>query len=262
VGAATSKARELIVFDKPRSRHHGDADRNNAVQRYSPPRLDRYRDDQNPTRGFRLHEQLSNGRCGHTPSGRARLQPRGRSLPHADARRVLVSRLERRRRRWRANAESDRLVGEPDGRRDAPAHRQLRNGVRTLRRRLETRRTGRGRSASDAARRFLRSVAARDHGSGPDRSRRGQGRQIPAAAAGLRGRRARWIYGRQIADLWCGLRRARFSISWRDRPGRLADEDDASVSAVSGGQPAKLHLRQWLSPTYRHHLRRHSPVLQ
>ena len=46
------------------------------------------------------------------------------------------------------------------------------------------------------------------------------------------------LHGRQIADLWRGVRRARLSVSRRDRDGGLADEDDAGLSAVAGRQPA------------------------
>ena len=48
------------------------------------------------------------------------------------------------------DAKSGRAVGEPDGRRDAPAHRQHRNRLRVVRHRLEARRAGRDRGAGQS----------------------------------------------------------------------------------------------------------------
>ena len=102
-------------------------------------------------------------------AGGAGFQSRGRSLPRADARRLLVSRVERDEGCWSEDTESGRVVGEPDGRRDAPPHRQHRNRLRAVRDRPEARRPGRDRSAGQSARRPVRSVAARDHGDRPNR---------------------------------------------------------------------------------------------
>ncbi len=62
-------------------------------------------------------------------------------------------------------------------------------------------------------------------GVGPTGARQGQGRQVPAAAAGSRRRGARRLHGGQVADLRRGVRRARLPVGRRDRPGGRADED-------------------------------------
>ena len=119
----------------------------NTIDGCGRPRMDRIRGDPDQTRRLLVHEQLSNCRRHDTTARRAHLQSRGRSIPRADARRLLVSRLERRRRGRRADAESGRALGKPDGRRDAAAHGQLRNRLRPVRDRSETRRPGRDRGA-------------------------------------------------------------------------------------------------------------------
>ena len=115
---------------------------------------------------------------------------------------------------------------------------------------------------ADAARWHLRPVAARNHGHRSDRSRQGQGRQVPAAATGLRWRRARRIHVGQVADVWCGVRRPRLSVGRWDRSSGLADEDHQNLSAVSGRQSAGDRLHQRLAQGDRHNLLGLRPVLR
>ena len=80
-------------------RSHGIAIHDNPRSAAIRPRVVRHRDGQDPSRELRLQEQLSSRRRRETAAGRADLQSRGRSLSRADARRLLVSRVERHRGR-------------------------------------------------------------------------------------------------------------------------------------------------------------------
>ena len=119
------RAREVVGSLSVGGTENGHAIIDTEIDSSGRPRVVRDRDGQDPARGFRVQEQLSNRGRRDTTAGGAGLQSRRRSVPRADARRLLVSRLERHRGSRSENAESGRAVGEPDGRRDAPAHRQL-----------------------------------------------------------------------------------------------------------------------------------------
>ena len=167
-------------------------------------------------------------------AGDAHLQPRGRGLPRADARRLLVSRVERSRG---CGAKTPNQVVLWENLMDG-ATLLLTGNSETVyglcADRLEARRAGRDRSAGRSARRPVRPVAARDHGHRPDRRRQGQGRQVPAAAPGPRRRRARRLYGREVADLQCGASAcAAFSRGRRDGASGRADEDRAESIRLS-----------------------------